>query len=363
VTKSAKHLLVASTEAHSGKSATILGLIHLALQQQITVAYGKPLGNCLSEDGCEDIVDKDLELLANLLGLPTDRVQLPLLSLNREIIDRRLRGENTEDYSQTLKEYVNHREEDLVVLEGPGNLWEGSLFNLSVPEIAEITDAAILLVVSYDSLLMAAGLMAAKKFLGDRLLGVTINNVSADRWEEAQNTVKPYLESHDIPVLGIVPRNSLLNSVSVRELAKRLQAKVLCCAEHLDWMVESLSIGAMNVNSALGFFRQRENMAVITGGDRTELQMAALETSTHCLILTGRTPPQPLIISRAEDLDIPIIAVDSDTLTTVEIVDSAFGSVPISEPIKVEQARSLIAQHFEIDRLLKFLGLESAISV
>ncbi len=362
MTKSAKHLLVASTEAHSGKSATILGIIHLALQQQITVAYNKPLGTCLG-DRCEDIVDKDINLLVNILGLSTDRVQPPLLSLNREIINQRLRGEDTKDYSQTLKEYMNHREEDLVILEGPGNLWEGSLFNLSVPEIAEITDAEILLVVSYDSLLLAASLMAAKKFLGDRLLGVVINNVPADEWEETHNTLKPYLESQDIPVLGVIPRDGLLNSVSVRELARRLNAKVLCCAEHLDWMVESLSIGAMNVNSALGFFRQRENMAVITGGDRTELQMAALETSTHCLILTGRTPPQPLIINRAEDLEIPIIAVDSDTLTTVEIVDNAFGKVPIAEPIKVEQVRNLIAEHFDLNRLLKFLGLESAISV
>ncbi len=362
MTKSAKHLLVASTEAHSGKSATILGLTHLALEQQITVAYGKPLGTCLS-DRSKEVVDKDIDFLATTLGLSTDRVRPPLLFINREMINQRLRGEDTKDYSQGLQEYMSHREEDLVILEGPGNLWEGSLFNLSVSEIAEITDSAILLVVSYDSLLLAASLMAAKKFLGDRLLGVVINNVPPGEWEVTQNTLKPYLESQEIPVLGIMPHDSLLNSVSVRELAKRLDAKVLCCAEHLDWMVESLSIGAMNVNSALGFFRQRENMAVITGGDRTELQMAALETSTHCLILTGRVPPQPLIINRAEDLEIPIISVDSDTLTTVEIVDSAFGKVPISEPIKVEQVRNLMKKHFDINRLLKFLDLESAISV
>ena len=59
-------------------------------------------------------------------------------------------------------------------------------------------------------------------------------------------------------------------------------------------------------------------MAVVTGGDRTELQMAALETSTHCLILTGRIPPKEIIIERAESLEIPVLSVDTDTLTTVE---------------------------------------------
>lgn len=362
MTKSAKHLLVASTEAHSGKSATIMGLTHLALEQHISIAYGKPLGTCF-RDRSQEIVDKDVDILANTLGLPTAKVRPPLLSINRDIVNQRLRGQDTKDYSQALEEYIKPLAEDLVILEGPDNLWEGSLFSLSVPEIAEIADAAILLVVSYNSISLAASSMAAKKFLGDRLLGMVINNVPAEEWEETQNTLKPYLESQEIPVLGIIPQDSLLNSVSVRELARRLDAKVLCCAEHLDWMVESLSIGAMNVNSALGFFRQRENMAVITGGDRTELQMAALETSTHCLILTGRVPPQPLIINRAEDLEIPIIAVNSDTLTTVEIVDGAFGTVPISEPIKVDQIRSLMSQHFDLNRLLQLLGLESTISV
>ena len=362
MTKSAKHLLVASTEAHSGKSATIMGLTHLALEQHISIAYGKPLGTCF-HDRSQEIVDKDVDLLANTLELSTAKVRPPLLSINRDIVNQRLRGEDTKDYPQALQEYIKPLAEDLVILEGPDNLWEGSLFSLSVPEIAEIADAAILLVISYDSISLAASSMAAKKYLGDRLLGIVINNVPAEEWEVTQNTFKPYLESQEIPVLGIIPQDSLLNSVSVRELAKRLDAKVLCCAEHLDWMVESLSIGAMNVNSALGFFRQRENMAVITGGDRTELQMAALETSTHCLILTGRVPPQPLIINRAEDLEIPIIAVNSDTLTTVEIVDGAFGTVPISEPIKVKQIHSLIKQHFDLNRLLQLLGLESTISV
>ena len=81
-------------------------------------------------------------------------------------------------------------------------------------------------------------------------------------------------------------------------------------------------------------------MAVVTGGDRTDLQLAALETSTHCLILTGHIPPQPLILSRAEDLEIPILTVNLDTLTTVEIVDRAFGHVRLQEPIKVSVFRS-----------------------
>jgi hypothetical protein len=126
-------------------------------------------------------------------------------------------------------------------------------------------------------------------------------------------------------------------------------------------MVESLTIGAMNVNSALKYFRKRRNMAVVTGGDRTDIQMAALETSTQCLILTGQLPPQPIILTRAEELEIPVLSVDLDTLTTVEIIDQTFGQVRLHEPIKVRCIQEIMAQHFDVERLMSQLGLEPAV--
>lgn len=361
--KSAKHLLVASTEAYSGKSATILGLSHLSLNKDISIGYGQPLATGFRENTSNQKQAGDVDFLANTLGLSENQVQSPLLFLDRQTINQRLQGKNKEDYTQALKDYVNQIEGDLVLLEGPNNLWQGSVFNLSVPEIADSINASILLVARYHPLMMVGSLLTAKKFLGDRLLGILINDIPLAELESTAETVKPFLEAEGIPVLGMIPKDRILNSVSVKEIATRLDAKVLCCEEHLDWMVESLSIGAMNVNSALGYFRQRDNMAVVTGGDRAELQMAALETSTHCLILTGHIPPKDLIIERAESLDIPILSVDTDTLTTVETVDNAFGKVPIYEDIKVRQIQSLMKQHFDLDRLLKFLDLAIPTSV
>jgi BioD-like phosphotransacetylase family protein len=148
--------------------------------------------------------------------------------------------------------------------------------------------------------------------------------------------------------------------VSVGELVKQLNAEVLCRSDRLDLLVESLAIGAMNVNSAVKYFRKRRNMAVVTGGDRVEIQQAALETSTQCLILTGQLPPPAFILNRAEELEIPILSVDLDTLTTVEIIDRTFGQVRVHEPIKIECIRQLMSEHFDIDRLLSQLGFNPA---
>ncbi|BAZ46439.1 hypothetical protein NIES4102_34710 [Chondrocystis sp. NIES-4102] len=356
--KKAKHLLIASTEAYSGKSATIIGLSHLSSKKNISIGYGQPLATNLSENHNDTKHLEDAKFIATTLGLSPKQGKSPFLSLQRQTINQRLQGKDQQDYTQPLQEYVREIEGDLILLEGPGNLWEGSIFNLSVPELADVVDASILLVTRYHPLLLVGSLVTAKKFLGDRLLGVVINDIPASELNVAKETIKPYLDDHGITVLGMIPKDRILNSVSVKEIATRLNAQVLCCSEHLDWMVESLSIGAMNVNSALGYFRQRQNMAVVTGGDRAELQMAALETSTHCLILTGRIPPKELIIERAESLEIPILSVDTDTLTTVEIIDNAFGKVPIQEDIKVRQIQYLMEEYFDFDRLIKMLGLE-----
>ena len=363
MTKYAKHLLVASTEAYSGKSATILGLSHLSLNKDLSIGYGQPLATDFRENASDKEKAEDVDFLANTLGLSANQVKSPLLFLDRQTINQRLEGKDREDYTESLKQYVSQIEGDLILLEGPNNLWEGSIFNLSVPEIADAIDASILLVAKYHPLMMVGSLLTAKKFLGDRLMGILINDIPPAELESTAKKVKPYLEAQEIPVLGMIPKDRILNSISVKEIATRLDAKVLCCEEHLDWMVESLSIGAMNVNSALGYFRQRDNMAVVTGGDRAELQMAALETSTHCLILTGHIPPKDLIIERAESLDIPILSVNTDTLTTVEVVDSAFGKVPIYEEIKVKQIQKLMQQHFDLDRLFKALNISIPTSV
>ncbi|MGK7951735.1 MAG: phosphotransacetylase family protein [Xenococcaceae cyanobacterium] len=359
-TKSTRCLLVASTEAYSGKSATIVGLTHQLKGKGINVTYGKPLGTCLSNDLTE-ILEEDRNFLSTTLGLNNNQIKLPLLYLDKDTLNRRLQGEDKTDYASALQDYLKDIQSDLVFLEGTGNLSEGSLFNLSVPEMATIVNASVLLIARYNSLLSVSSLLAAKQFLGDRLLGVVLNDIPKSAWHTASTVVKPYLEQQNIPVLGMLPRDNLLHSVSVRELATRLNAQVLCRRDRLGLMVESLSIGAMNVNSALEYFRQRKNMAVVTGSDRTDLQLAALETSTHCLILTGHTPPQQLILSRAEDLEIPVLSVDFDTLTTVEIVDGSFGKVPIHEPIQVSCIRDLMAKNFELDRLMNFLGLEPAV--
>jgi BioD-like phosphotransacetylase family protein len=362
VPKSAKYLLVGSPEAYSGKSAIILGMAHQFKEKGLDITYGKPVGTCLG-DTSVNVVEEDVLFIAQTLDLSKNRVLSTLLSLDEATIARRISGVDQTNYHHLLQEYIQVSTGELVLLEGAGTLEEGSLFDLALPQIAQNLDASVVLVTRFRSGLVVDALLSAKQRLGDRLTGVLINDIPVDRLEMATTQIKPFLEHHEIDVLGLLPHNELLRSVSVGELVHQLDAEVLCRADRMELMVESLKIGAMNVNSALGYFRKGRNMAVVTGGDRTDIQLAALETSTQCLILTGHLPPSPAVLSRAEDLEVPILSVDLDTLTTVEIIDRAFGQVRLHEPIKVQAICQMMAAHFDIDRLLTKLGLESVATV
>lgn len=359
-----KYLFIGSTAQYSGKTATTFGITQQLQQKGISLAYSKPLGFCSEHHPHPSPEDEDVNFITSALKLSPRQVKPPFICLNEATIAQQLQQTDPIEPSNSLLEYYQDLEVDLVLLEGPSSLAEGSLFNLSVGHMADELDASVLLVTRCKSpaLLVVDELLAAKQELGDRLVGVFINDISLEHLDGIQTIVKPFLERQGLPVLGMLPHNSLLNSVSVRELTQQLNAKVLCRSDRLDLMVESLVIGAMNVNSALEYFRKGRNMAVVTGGDRPELQLSALETSTNCLILTGHSQPQDFILNRAEDLEIPILSVDLDTLTTVEIADRAFGHVRLQEQIKVESIQELMQNCFDGERLMAQLGLNPAVS-
>lgn len=357
--KTIPYLLIASSAAYTGKSGMILGIANQLQKKGYQLGYGKPIGTSFTTHN-EIRQEKDLDFISNSLGLSDNQFNSsPLLFFDQETINKKIGGKDNNNYQDSLVNYCQQIKGDLILLEGSADLKQGSLFNLSVPEIANEINAFVLLVVKYNSLLLIDEIIQAKQVLGDRLLGVVINSIPASNFDQAQEYLQSFSKMINVDILGMLPNDRLLQSVSVRELVEQLNADVLCREDRLDLMVESLSVGAMNVNSALEYFRQRQNMAVVTGGDRTDLQLAALESSTNCLILTGNSPPQHLILSRADDLEIPILSVDLDTLTTVEIVDRTFGTVRLHEEIKVKCIQELIQQHFDFDKLLSKLAMKN----
>jgi BioD-like phosphotransacetylase family protein len=358
-----KHLLIGSTRSGSGKSATILGLTYHLQAKGYKIGYGKPIGTFTTKELPESAerTEADVEFIKKTLNLPQELLRPSLLNLDRTALQRRLSGEDQADYSTKLEEYKKLTTGDLVLLEAPANTAEGAVFGLSLEEMASHLGSQILLVMRFGSLLVADHILMAKQRLGDRLLGVVINDIPDEQYETAIEILHPYLENQGIPVFALMPENRILRSVSVAEIIEQLGATVLCSPENIDLgkvMVEELKIGAMDVNSAQRYFRQSYNKAVITGSSRIDLQFAALETSTNCLILTGRPFISDDVAHKAMELGVPVLAVSKDTLSTVSVIEGCLGQVRLHEGVKVTSICDMMSKHFNFNRFLKLLDIQ-----
>ena len=348
-------LLIGSCEPFSGKSAVVLGLARQLGREGVSVLFGKPLATSAADFP----MNPEVRFVGTTLGLSDEQLLPSLRVLEPATAQARLLAADLEagDVLDDLRSRIAAEAERLVLLEAAGTLSEGLLFGLSLAQLARELDAQVLLVQPWTDSRSVEPLLEARQQLGDRLAGVVLNGVAPEGLATLRAEVEPALERLGFPVLGVMPRSPLLRSVTVEELVRRLDARVLCCQDRLDLLVETISIGAMNVNSAMEFFRRRRNMAVVTGADRTDIQLAALEASTQCLILTGVGDPLPQLISRAEELEVPVLKVDHDTLTTVETIDAAFGHGRLHEAVKASYAIRLVQEHCNFSRLFERLRL------
>jgi BioD-like phosphotransacetylase family protein len=143
----------------------------------------------------------------------------------------------------------------------------------------------------------------------------------------------------------------------VDEIIDALEPQVLTDCITSDILVEHINVGAMNAEAAISRLRRSKNNAVITGGDRVDIQITALETNSACLILTGCLEPRSLIVKQANEMGIPILLVDMNTMETVEAVDRIFGRTRMGQTVKLEKFQKLLAEHMALDRMYQCIGL------
>ncbi|NOH02844.1 MAG: phosphotransacetylase family protein [Chloroflexi bacterium] len=137
-----------------------------------------------------------------------------------------------------------------------------------------------------------------------------------------------------------------------------MHTEILCGADRMGELVENMLVGAMSAEAALSYFRRTPNKAVITGGDRVDIQLAALETSTRCLVLTGKLYPSPVVLNRADELSVPVLLTDLDTLHAIEVVDRFMGRSRVQQPQKIKRFTAMLDDHLRFPLLYERLGIQ-----
>jgi hypothetical protein len=345
---------VVSSEAYAGKTLTCLVLGTRWRRRELRVGYMKPLG-LLSTIVSGQVTDEDALFVAGHLSFEAPPSQLCPILVGPELCH-----EDPEELRSRVSDAFSaiSAGQDVMLLGGLGSAFSrGSTFGLSATSLAELLDAKVVLVSRADSFLAADSVVAAAQVFGERLAGVILNRAPDSERSDLEGEVLPCLAKRGLPILGILPDDPLLSSVSIEEIAKATGGEFLTGASQAESLVEDFVVGAMGVDSALRYFRKAARKCVITGGDRTDVQFAALETPTKCLILTGHLQPSHRVLARADELRVPVLLVRDDTLTTIGTIERMLGKQRVRERTKIDHALAMFESNLALDRLDAALGL------
>jgi len=326
-------LYVTSLQAGAGKTTICAGLGKHLLANAKKVGFLKPI---IAENLPIEGIDSDTLFMKHILALAE-----PVDSLCPVITDQNnLANRIREAYTKVSSG------KDVVIVDG-----------VCQPSIVDALDARVIGVEVYCEKLAKAKFVNSYKDFGEHLLGVVVNKVPGSQLERVSSQISTQFGEAGINILGVLPEDRILLALTIGELAEHIQGEILNSAEESVELVENFMLGAMCVDPGPEYFGRKTNKAVVVRSERPDMQLAALETSTRCLILSGNTAPIPTVLYRAEDERIPIILAKADTIATVATIEQALGKTRFNQEKKLPRLTEIMEQHFDFKAVYRGLGL------
>lgn len=351
------HSIFISGRAGTGKTAVALPIALKLKEEGYKVSYFKPQG---SHKGPGKKIDDDSSFMKEMLQLEySPRTITPVTLTEFYISSERIESEETslnllDDCFQIISADV-----DVMLIEGSITPFLGGSYGMDDFSLARRWQSSMLHIIraeddfEFDNSLLY---LSYARELGIPCLGCIFNNTTEAQWNTTTTFYKNIIEKLDITVVGILPSRHVIAAPTVTEFLKTLDGELLAGENNLDRRVEHISVGTMTIESALKYLRRAPNKAVITGGDRSDMALTALETSTSVLILTGGLYPDIRVITRAEERNVPIILVHYDTFTTVDKLHSVYRTI---SPRNEDAIRVLKE---DADRFINFKQIKEYIS-
>ena len=352
-------LYVGSTTPYSGKNLFLAALGLHYQRQGLKVGYMKPVGAVPAAAG-QPAMDRDAAFLQEVLGLSQDPNLVTPVLVTGEFLAKAFASGCSDMPGRIGQAY--HKlaaDKDLMLIGGSGSfLYSGKYCATEGASVAAMLGAKVLLLDRYGPFgLNYDYILRAKEVMGDTLAGAAFTDVPEDKLDEVRGFLQPFLERRGVPVLGIVPRDPFVGGVTIRDLARGLNARVICAGNSQETIVESVIIGTMQVENFMIHFQRRSHSLVVVGGDRSDIQLVALEGGCPCLVLTGNLYPNGLILGRAETLERPILVAKEDTFTVVRRIGEIVAGTKFGDKAKISRGSDLVISNLDFPALNRQLGL------
>ncbi|MCL2712763.1 MAG: AAA family ATPase [Methanomassiliicoccaceae archaeon] len=325
-----KSIFLASAGIKLGKTVVALGL---ASNYRGKAGYYKPFQDTMVQWG-DTMVDQDALLMSEVFKLESGDKLSPFAY---DIYDPpKMNG-------LIAKHVELSAGKDLMIVEGGREPSTGFAHNISNTDFAKATKMPLVIVStatrqSLDMIIVTRNLCEQK---GLELRGVIFNN--------ATDAPKKFLEDRGIKVLGEIPTIPELRTFRIQEIMDKMHAKIIAGAAGMDRVVETMLLGTMTLQSAIDIMRKAKRKALVTGGDRTELLIAALSTDTSCIIVTGGIRPSSTVLSRADELKIPILMSNEHTIHVAETLEQLIARIDPKDKMKVDAIKSNIRANVDLD--------------
>ena len=330
---------ITSLTKGAGKTAVAAALAALLKEQGKAVAYIKPVA-AFADAPPASYADADAAFCKQAIAL-SDPIALIAPAA---VTVKSLAGGLGQELAATVRTRVADltKGKDAVVVEGLPASGETAAAS---KELAALCDAKVVAVVAWAQGMSIEPIASLKGHFGDRFLGVILTAVPDLSLRAAREEIAPALMAKGISVLGLIPQDRLLLSLSVADYAQLLGGRVLNSDEKINELVEHVVLGANVVDSSEFYYERMSGKALVTRADRPDLQWNALGEKTKCVILTGGGTPIPYVLDRAAEAGVPVVVVTKGTLDTVAAMETFVTKATFHYPQKLARAKDLLRKN------------------
>ena len=352
----AKSIFIMSTAPSSGKTAVSIGFFQAIKESGKNPGYFKPIGDPFSDVKVTK-ADKDVNVVHRMLERKYSREEICPIFISPTGFLEEIPLDKVEGVKELIKDAFEgmSSKTDVIMVEGNHDINQFYSLGLNDPVIAKMLNSdVIILSKAEDDNDIDKIILAAEKIKNYELglKGVILSNVSQLQVIKIKDKYESILKEKGIEILGVIPRSILLAAPTVSEVLDATEGKLLTddLSHVKDKLVERFIIGAMQTNDALGYMRKSKNLGVITGGDRTDIILTAIEVGVSVIILTGNLNLDVVSLAKAKDEGIPVILVSTDTYRTAHNIQNIKTQIQQGE---IELCKQQILDHVDWKKIIQ----------
>jgi BioD-like phosphotransacetylase family protein len=356
-------VFIAATRQNDGKTTASLGLLAALQNVYPRIGYIKPVGQRFVEIE-EQKIDEDTVLMDRVYRLNCPLVDMSPIAVEPDFTRKYLQSSNYEVLVRRIQNAFDRVawEKDFVLCEGSGHAGVGSVFDLSNARVARLLGAKAVIVTQggigkpIDEVSLNQALFEKE---GVEVIGVILNKVVGKKIDYITEFARRGLKRHGLELLGVVPHQPILSQPTMELIGEELGAEMLNNnSDGLHNPVQEVLIGAMGVQNALHLFKK--GVLIITPGDREDIILAAATTLSGetdsglaGMILTRNLKPSAVARGVIQKLPFPVLSVADDSYYVASKVHDLNVKTRPNDTEKIALIRDLIAQHVDVQTILK----------